>query len=447
MRTRTWPVLTTGFGILLLMIALLGYGIARRSQQINTEVSKANKAYQQTEEILSAVRSDIYISGILTRDYLLDPSHLTASSHREQLLEIRKLTAQRLKELERLISADQAGLLRSLGLVMDPYWDSLDPIFEWSPAQKTALSALFLRQQVLPRRQAVLSIAREIRSLNQANYQQEQGKILGSQREFHAYLRSMVLWALLLGLLVAGASIYRVSRLERRAEEHRRETEEAEEELRRLSQQLVRIQEDERRSISRELHDQVGQMLTAIRMEIGNLEQLRGADERLFLQHLEGARTIAAEALQVVRNLAMGLRPSMLDDLGLGPALEWQAREFSRRSGIPVSLEVDGLLEDLPDPHRTCIYRVVQEALTNCARHSKAQNVRITFHADRERLSLTIQDDGVGLSSHPATLKGLGLIGIEERVRELGGRVTIVSQPQKGTLLQVDVPQWKEQSA
>lgn len=429
------------------MIALLGLGIARRSQQINTEVATANEAYQKTEEILSAVRSDIYISGILTRDYLLDPSHLTATSHREQLLEIRNLTSKRLKELEMLISPDQIDLLKSLELVMDPYWNSMDPIFEWNPAQKAALSTLFLRQQVLPRRQAVLSIAREIRNFNQANYQQEQEKIRRSQREFHAYLRNMMIWALLLGLLVASASIFRVSRLERRADEHRQETEKAEEELRSLSQQLVRIQEDERRSISRELHDQVGQMLTAIRMELSNLMQLRNVDEHQFQEHLEGARAMAAEALQVVRNLAMGLRPSMLDDLGLGPALEWQAREFSRRSGIPVSMEVGGMLETLPDSHRTCIYRVVQEALTNCARHSNAQNVRITFHADKERLSLTIQDDGVGLGSRSANRKGLGLIGIEERVRELGGRVTIVSQPQRGTLLQVDVPHWKEQLA
>ncbi len=447
MGTRTWPVLTTGFGVLLIMIVLLGFGIARRSQQIHVEVTTANESYQRTEQILSAVRSDVYTSGILARDYLLDPSHLTAASHREQLLNIRNSTSARLKDLERLVSSEQTGLLRRLESEMGPYWESLDPIFGWSPAQKAALSSLFLRQKVLPRRQAVMDLAREIQSFNQANYQHEQEKIRRRQREFHAYLRLMVLWALLLGLLVAGVSIYRVSRLERRAEEHRRETEEAEEELRRLSQQLVRIQEDERRSISRELHDEVGQMLTAIRMEVSNLEQLRGADEHQFHEHLEGARTMASEALQVVRNLAMGLRPSMLDDLGLGPALEWQSREFSRRSGIPVSLEVDGLLEILPDSHRTCIYRVVQEALTNCARHSKAQNIRITFHADRDRLSLTIQDDGVGLGPQSTSRKGLGLIGIEERVRELGGRVTIVSQPHKGTLLQVDIPQWKEQMA
>jgi len=113
-----------------------------------------------------------------------------------------------------------------------------------------------------------------------------------------------------------------------------------------LSQALVRVQEDERRAISRELHDEVGQMLTALRMELGNLEGLRADAGHQFEEHVAACRRIAVQALNSVRDLAMGLRPSILDDLGLGPALQWQAREFSRRSGVPVSVEIQGSLED-----------------------------------------------------------------------------------------------------
>jgi signal transduction histidine kinase len=154
--------------------------------------------------------------------------------------------------------------------------------------------------------------------------------------------------------------------------------------------------------------------------------------------------------MQSVRALAMGLRPSMLDDLGLEPALRWQAQEFSRRSGVPVSLETDGELEDLPDSVRTCIYRVVQESLTNCARHAEAKDVRITVHGSRDRIYLTIQDDGKGFDIHNPGNRGMGLVGMEERIRKLGGTLIISSQNMnipKGTILEIELPSSGEASA
>jgi signal transduction histidine kinase len=247
----------------------------------------------------------------------------------------------------------------------------------------------------------------------------------------------------LLGIVVSFASLVRLSKLESRAEEHRMQTEHAEQELRRLSQQLVRAQEDERRNISRELHDEVGQTLTALRVELGNLEKVRFGADRDFREHMDDSKNLVAQSLQSVRNLAAGLRPSILDDLGLGPALEWQAREFSRRTGIPVEVQRDGLPAELPEGHRTCLYRVVQEALTNCARHAEAHEIRIALHTDTHHLSLTVEDDGRGLggeSAHSNSTGGLGLMGIEERIRELGGTLAIRSELGKGTLLNASIP-------
>lgn len=155
---------------------------------------------------------------------------------------------------------------------------------------------------------------------------------------------------------------------------------------------------------------------------------------------LEETAQTSEQALRTVRDIAMGLRPSMLDDLGLAPAIEWQARDFSRRYGIPVSVQLDGELEQLPDAHRTCVYRVVQEALTNCARHAHAGEVRIAVHGRGDRLTITVQDDGVGFSPTASRSRGLGLIGIEERVKELGGTATVFSQLGKGTTIAVDIP-------
>src|SRR6185295_9084320 len=168
-----------------------------------------------------------------------------------------------------------------------------------------------------------------------------------------------------------------ISVLERRSKEENARIRAAEDELRRLSNQLVKTQEEERKNLSRELHDEVGQMLTALRMELGRAERAQAVGSPAFAVTISESKTLIDKMMRLVRDLAMGLRPSMLDDLGLEPALAWQAREFSRRYNVPVDLKVDGDLDDLPDPHRTCIYRVVQEALTNCAKHSSATAIDI----------------------------------------------------------------------
>ncbi len=440
MTSRTWPVLIFGFGSLVLLIALAGLGASRRARQIQDEIITIYSVDRETGRIFRKIDSDIQLSGVLVRDYLLDPSHLTADLHRRRLIEIRAGMAKQLQALDKVIGKEELSALAQLRQKVDAYWDSLDPIFEWTPQQKMAYSALFLRQQVLPKRDAVFELAGEIQRLNQTNLERQQRKLDQSRAEFRSYLRGMMGIVLSLGLMVAVASIYRISRLERRTEEQQRRTERAERELRKLSRQLVQAQEAERKSISRELHDQVGQMLTGLRMELGRLEDARGVSEQEFHNRLGEARQLAEQTLSAVRNLAMGLRPSMLDDLGLGPALEWQGREFSRRSGIPVAVQVDGSLDALPDSHRTCVFRVVQEALTNCARHSRAKNIRVTVHGEADKVSVSIQDDGVGMAAAESPGLGMGLIGIEERARELGGSVTIRSQPGKGTSLRAEIP-------
>jgi signal transduction histidine kinase len=177
-------------------------------------------------------------------------------------------------------------------------------------------------------------------------------------------------------------------------------------------------------------------------IEIGNVEQLGKASGPEFFERVAEARQLAQRVLKSVRDMAMGLRPSMLDDSGLVPALRWQAREFSKHVGIPVDLQIDGSLDQLPDDVRTCIYRIVQEALTNCARHAKARNIRVVLHGKDDGVSVAVQDDGVGF--HPMSeAVGLGIIGIEERARELGGNLRITSEKQRGTLLIVEIPLMK----
>jgi signal transduction histidine kinase len=238
-------------------------------------------------------------------------------------------------------------------------------------------------------------------------------------------------------LLAAGCLVY-ILRIERQDRLRYQEVLRGRGQLEQLSARLVAAQETERRSISRELHDEVGQTLGAVLVDAANLANRIPPEDTVSHRYLDNIRSLADASVNSIRNIALLLRPSMLDDLGLIPALEWQAREVARRTGIKVEVTAEQVSDSLPDAIRTCIYRVAQEALHNMTRHSKAASAVVGVKQTDSALTLTVQDDGAGFD--PALTKGLGLLGMEERVKQLGGRLEIRSQPGKGTLLSVTLP-------
>jgi signal transduction histidine kinase len=179
--------------------------------------------------------------------------------------------------------------------------------------------------------------------------------------------------------------------------------------------------------------------MTALGILLGSIEDLKSNDEEVFRRRLEDLKRLNADAMRNIRDLAMGLRPSMLDDIGLEAALQWQGREFSRNTGVPCEVKVERNIDILTDAHRTCVYRVVQEALTNCARHARAKNVVVSISADESYLSLIVRDDGVGFDSAKAGPGGLGLLGMRERVQTLDGKVEVFSS-RSGTTIRVHIP-------
>ena len=440
MKSRSSFILAVGFGTLIVLIAVLGFGAIRRARAIYSEMEKTQDAYLETEAFRRDIVSDMYLADILVRDYLLDPSPQSAPLHRQQLLEIRTSLQGRMDSLEqRMGESDTKGLGR-FRTEVQAYWDSLDPIFEWTPQQKAALSWSFLRHKVLPRRKAVMDLAREVARLNKENLERERRRIRQSQKVWRAFLVKMMGFALAVGTLVALVTIYRVGVLERRHDEQTKRIEEAENNLRRLSRSLVQAQEVERKSLSRELHDAVGQMLTALGIELANLQSLKASDPEAFRTRVADAKQLNTDAMRAIRDLAMGLRPSMLDDFGLAPALEWQGREFSRHTGVPATIKVDGMVDHLQEAQRTGIYRVVQEALTNCAKHANAKEVLVSVTGAGDAVDVIVQDDGAGFDPAARSRSGLGLLGIQERVQELEGKLDIVSRPGKGTILRVHIP-------
>jgi signal transduction histidine kinase len=425
---------------LLLLVVLSILATRRKAQEIYTQLDELNMLHRDVEAKMRRLRSDVTESGIYVRDYLLDTSPLAAPAHRERLMALRTTTTATIVDLGALIGGRENARLFSLKAKLDEYWQTFDPLFDWTPAQKTALSSIFLRRQVLPRRDAVLNIAQQIEEINTANMEDQRAQVALRERDLDEYVTRMLVGSLFLGILVAVAAVVRIRLLEKRSEEQHELTERAEQEMRRLSHQLVHAQEEERKRLSRELHDEVGQMLTALRMELGKAERVRSAADGLFAACITECKRLTDNMVRTVRSLSMGLRPAMLDDLGLGPALDWHARDFLRRYNVPVNLTLEGDLDSLPEPHRTCVYRVVQEALTNCARHAKAGRIDVAVEGGADRLRLEIRDDGVGIKGSAARREGTGLVGIEERVREIGGRASVFSPPGGGTTLRVEVP-------
>jgi signal transduction histidine kinase len=198
------------------------------------------------------------------------------------------------------------------------------------------------------------------------------------------------------------------------------------------------VQEAERRELARELHDQMGQLLTALTM---NLEALRRAAPAALESAIGESLAIVQGLLREVRDLSFRLRPAMLDDMGLTEALRWYVDREARRTGIRATVTVDPAVGRLPATIETAVFRVVQEAMTNVGRHARASSVAVELRADGDVVHLVVADDGVGFDADAARDRlRLGLLGMRERVALVGGTLEIESVPGHGTELRARIP-------
>jgi signal transduction histidine kinase len=211
-----------------------------------------------------------------------------------------------------------------------------------------------------------------------------------------------------------------------------------------LSRRLVDVQEAERRRLARELHDQVGQNLTALSINLSIMRGLLSGEALVRLNpRLEDSQLLVEETIDRIRDLTAALRPAVLDDYGLDSALRWYAEQFSERTGISAYLRGAPLVSRLPSVVETVLFRIAQEALTNVAKHAQANYVMITLETHGSAARLALADDGVGFCpaemSLPEPARGLGLISMRERAESVGGRLSIKSAPGMGTRVVVTV--------
>jgi signal transduction histidine kinase len=436
--------LLIGFGGLLLIMALAGIDALRVFQRFRQSDEQIRGRYLSQNHVLNDIRSDVYLSGTYVRDYLLEPDPARADVYRTNLEDVRKHMESALEVYGRQTAPAEAQHYSALRIELMDYWGILAPIFQWDPAERRRSGYTFLRDEVFPRRQNMLAIADRITAINEQQLTAGNNQVVSLLLRFQTRVLVTLVAALLLGLGMAAFSTRRILKLEDQARLRYEEMADARSQLKDLSARLVQAQETERRALSRELHDEVGQSLSAVLVELRNLSAglgIRSAEQTR--SHVETVKGLVESTVRVIRNMALLLRPSMLDDLGLIPALKWQARECAKRTSMNVSVATEVESDDLPDEYKTCVYRIVQEALHNCERHSRATAVRIRVEQKFDRLMLVIQDDGQGFDVRQ--MKGVGLLGIQERVARLGGIASVHSKPGDGTILSIELPLTQEQ--
>jgi signal transduction histidine kinase len=317
-------------------------------------------------------------------------------------------------------------------------------VLAWRADLRRQRAYQFIGQQLIPWRTHIFELSAQISALDERKLALENLAVAARFQSLESRLVWLVSLSLVAGVLMSLVCGWYILRLERQARQRYDALARSRLELEGLSTRLVEAQEEERRAISRELHDEVGQSLGALLVEVGHLAKLVPPEDRVTQAQIARIKSVAESAVKSIRDIALLLRPPMLDDLGLVPALEWQAREISRRSDMEVEVHSENVSEDLGDETKVTIYRLVQEALNNAATHASARNAKVTIAQNSDKITVEITDDGHGFD--PAHERGMGILGMEERVRRLGGTFTIEAATGRGATVKAELPLHKADS-
>ena len=435
-RRPSWLVLSMGFGGLLLFLIAAATGTLVSLDRARESEASLRKSFLARIGALDQIRAQIYLSGTYVRDFLLSPDEAGAASQSTRLAGLERDTQLALVAYAQSLALEERQPFATLRSEIDAYWAILDRMIAWSPEERNRRRNGFFYDELVPRRTTMLQIADRIAAVNERGLSRVEEALVASSERLRRSLLMTFGVTLFGGLVLALLTIGYTVRLERELEQRLDENARAKADLEELSSRLLRAQENERRTLARELHDEVGQSLSAILMEAENAECAQRNDELRL--HLSSIRSLAEKTANEVRDLALLLRPSMLDDFGLVPALNWHGREMTKRTGLNVVVSAEDAGDELPDEHTTCIYRMVQEAVNNAARHARARTVEVTVKRETDRVLFSVQDDGAGFDAR--VVRGLGLLGMEERVRRLGGRLRLESEPGRGTRVAAELP-------
>jgi signal transduction histidine kinase len=428
-------VLRAGYGAVIAVLVIS----AVEAYRIQASLSRAHldiyRHHVAKDAAITKLRRNLWLAGNDVRDFFIRTDASQAEVLRKELRQLRNENEQALATLE-----PAPKLHKSL----HEFWSVLEPLPDTMMSSDDQAQFEFLQREVVPRRGELSAVLMELAAADQQQLQDSEKEFADTRRHAAARLAIMLAFSVVLSIGVARLSLGHAEHLERRAAAHFAEVERARSELKQLSARLLEIEEESRRRLSRELHDELGQTLALIQIETSHAQAMLPAQPAAARERLKRAREMAERAVQTVRNMSVLLRPAMLDDLGLVPALQFQLEDFLRRSGIQCEFVEEGVADHLPDPVKTCAYRVVQEALHNCEKHSGATKVRVAVRQVPGNLLVEIEDNGRGFELDgqrmPPEKKGLGILGMRERVAAAHGSLAIDSAPGQGARLALRIP-------
>jgi signal transduction histidine kinase len=435
--------LAIGFCVTLGLWLYTGYAFTRRIETVRRDAAGVASRYTRAQELLSTVRAQVLLSSVRVRDALLDPRPESVLDNRVQLESSYRIITMALTDYEPVMTSSiETDQLRRLQREVDDFHQTSLGVLADAAGRSAATIRDILNTRIVPRREAAIRISDEIQSLNRRAFIQQQAEIAEIHRVAELQSRRSLGIALVIGLGVLLLTSLYAARLEARLRHQMQRDARMSQELQEASAKLIAAQEEERRTIARELHDEVGQVLSALKVEIDVAQRSIAAGGSAA--ELAEAQNIADGALKTVRNLTQLLHPAALDDLGLTAAIDSSLRGLSRRHDIRTALHQHDLPDRLPREVELAAYRIVQEAITNVGKHASAKRCDVHLTQLEDRLLIEVEDDGVGFVDdidRPIIARGLGLISVRERAARLGGTFNILSEPGRGTRLIVSLPE------
>jgi signal transduction histidine kinase len=433
-------VLRTGYGAVIAVLVLSAFEAYRIQNSISEQTLVIYRHYVDQDKALRVLRFNMWQAGNYIRDFFIVSTPEQAAILRTQLRDLKAEDDTELQFLDRDGGGGDAipKLRKSLG----EFWNVAVTVPDSMLNLREKAKFDFLQREIVPRRGQLYNAMLDLAAADQQKLEEGEREFAVTRSRAALRLTIMLGIGVLLSVLVARASVRHAEGLESQSEGHLREVEKARTELQHLSGRLLQVEEEDRRKLSRELHDEIGQTLALLQIELSHA--VAATDPRSARRPLQRAHELAEQTVQTVRNISLLLRPALLDDLGLVPALQFQLEDFLRRNPMACEFVEEGVADQLPDPARTCAYRVVQEALHNCEKHSAATKVRVVVRQLPDALLAEVEDNGRGFSCDsqgmPTRHSGLGLLGIRERAAIAGGSVVIDSEPGRGTRIALRIP-------
>ena len=432
-----------GFGLIFGLWMFAWVQLSLRISDAQRRAEAINTRYVRAQETLSNIRLNVLIASVAFRDALLDPDPANMERYRGQL-ERSYTTLDALLRAYQPVSdsPEERQQFARLEREVDAYRQSMLDVLATDRNQWFVEARNVLSRRVTPRRDVIIAVSEGVQSLNRSGYVEQQSVIGGVYQSVQRDLWQVLGLGLTIGLGIAVLAIAYAGRLEGRLRRQISREVDLAHDLQELSAKLVTAQEQERRHIARELHDEIGQALTAIKVELAFAQRsIEGTQGPTTV--LQAARSITDGALHQVRDLSYLLHPAALDEFGLVSAVEQHIKTFSIRHGIAVELSHSSMDGRLAPETEAAAYRIIQESLNNVAKHASATEAKVYVARQPDALRIVVEDNGIGFDpSAPRSpdRRGLGLLGMRERASYLNGTVVIDSARGRGTRIVVELP-------